>query len=85
MTNLTRTAIVLTAMLVMAAVTAPLAGCAYDYTQHTDRVSFRGGNAVKANLESETTNPSKRSMYSTRGLGANGSVVPATPDAGTTN
>ena len=72
-------------MLIMAAVTAPLAGCAYDYTQHTDRVSFSGGNAVKANLESETTNPSKRSMYSTRGLGANGSVVPAAANAGTSN
>ena len=77
MTRLTRTAIVCTAMLIMAAVTAPLAGCAYDYTQHTDRVSFRAGNAVKGNLEAETTNPSKRTMYSTRGLGANGSVVPA--------
>lgn len=75
------------AFLAVAVVTAPLAGCAYDYAQHTDRVSFSGGNAVKANLESATTNPSKRSMYSVRGLGANGNVVPAAPtvSGGTTN
>ena len=79
MNRLTRTAITLTALLIMAVATAPLAGCAYDYTQHTDRVSFRSGNAVKGNLEAETTNPSNRSMYSTRGLGANGNVIPAPP------
>lgn len=75
------------AFLAVAALAAPLAGCAYDYAQHTDRVSFSGGNAVKANLEAETTNPSKRSMYSVRGLGANGNVVPATATgpAGATN
>ena len=82
MSNLTRTAIVFTAMLIMAAVTAPLAGCAYDYTQRTDRVSFNAGNAVKGNLEAETSNPSKRSMYSTRNLGSNGSVVPVAPGGG---
>ncbi|MDR3471046.1 MAG: hypothetical protein P4M09_05085 [Devosia sp.] len=55
----------------------PLGGCSYDYLQHTDRVAYSAGNAVKANLESETTNPSKRSMYATYGLGENGSVIPA--------
>ena len=58
------------AFLLMAVATAPLAGCAYDYAQHTDRVSFRAGNAVAANLEAETINPSKRSMLSAAGLGA---------------
>jgi hypothetical protein len=54
-----------------------LAGCTYDYTQHTDRVAYSAGDAVKANLEAETTNPYKRSIYRTRGLGANGNVIPA--------
>ncbi len=69
------------AFLLMAAATAPLAGCAYDYAQHTDRVSFRAGNAVAANLEAETINPSKRSMLSTAGLGRNGNVLPAAATA----
>ena len=53
-----------------------LGGCAYDYLQHTDRVTFRGGNAVKANLEAQTTNPSDAARYNTKGLGKDGVVVP---------
>ena len=57
-------------------------GCAdFDYRQHTDRISFRAGDAVKANLERETTNPSGRSMYDVSGLGENGSVLPLDPSA----
>ena len=53
-------------------------GCAsYDYLQRTDRVSYHGGDAVKANLERETADPSNGAMYDTTGLGKNGSVVPA--------
>jgi hypothetical protein len=54
-----------------------LSGCAYDYLQHTDRVGYSAGDAVKANLEGETINPSKRSMRDKSGLGKNGPVVPA--------
>jgi hypothetical protein len=53
-----------------------LSGCGYDYLNHTDRVSYAAGDAVHANLERETKNPSKRSMYRTGGLGKNGSVIP---------
>jgi len=56
-------------------------GCAYDYAQHTDRVGYSAGNAVKANMAMQTINPSKDSMYNTKGLGKNGTVDPA---AGTT-
>jgi len=55
-----------------------LAGCAYDYRQRTDRVGYSAGNAVRANLARETTNPSRGSMYSTGGLGQNGPVVGGT-------
>jgi hypothetical protein len=54
-----------------------LSGCTYDYLQRTDRVAYSAGDAVKANLERETINPTKRSMYVTKGLGRNGSVNPA--------
>jgi hypothetical protein len=54
------------------AMALPLGGCGYDYLQHTDRIAYSTGDAVKANLEAETINPSKRSMYVTSGLGKNG-------------
>jgi hypothetical protein len=53
-----------------------LSGCTYDYLQRTDRVGYSAGDAVKANLERETTSPSKKSMYSTDGLGKDGAVIP---------
>lgn len=63
------------------ALLAALGGCTYDYMQRTDRVGYSAGDAVKANLAQQTTNPSKRSMYSTRGLGKDGAIVtsPAAP------
>ena len=69
--------------LALATLTVMLNGCSYDYLQHTDRVAYNAGDAVKANLESETINPSKRSMYYTKGLGKNGiaSVTAVTPSA----
>ncbi len=57
------------------AVLSALAGCTYDYRQRTDRVGYTAGDAVKANLARETTNPAKKSMYSTKGLGKNGAVI----------
>ena len=62
---------------VTAALALALSGCAYDYLQHTDRVGYSAGDAVHANLEGETINPSKRSMYDKSGLGKNGNVIPA--------
>jgi hypothetical protein len=59
-------------------------GCTYDYFQHTDRIGYRAGDAVNANLERETNNPSYGLMYDTSGLGKNGSVVPADPSTTTT-
>ena len=56
-----------------------LAGCAYDYAQHTDRVGLSAGNAVRANLERETTNPSRGSSWSVDGLGRNGDVTGDSP------
>lgn len=55
-------------------------GCAYDSMQRTDRVSFRAGNAVRANMATQTVNPSKGSLYVTTGLGASGTVRPGAPD-----
>lgn len=56
---------------------ALLCGCTYDYLQRTDRVAYSAGDAVNANLERETVNPTKRSMYDTRGLGKDGAIIPA--------
>jgi hypothetical protein len=62
-------------LLVSGLVAASLAGCSTDDLQHSDRIRYGAGNAVRANLEAETVNPSKASMYRTAGLGANGAVV----------
>ena len=63
---------------------AGMGGCSYDYEQHTDRVAYSAGDAVRANLEAETVNPYKRSVYRTGGLGADGNVIPATTTASAT-
>jgi hypothetical protein len=68
-------------------VIAGLTGCSTDYLQHSDRIRYGAGNAVRANLEAETVNPAKASMDRTTGLGANGAMItpagePVTP-AGT--
>jgi hypothetical protein len=59
--------------------TLPLGGCAYDYLQRTDRIAYSAGDAVKANLEQQTTDPSDDSQYDTKGLGKNGGVTPPAP------
>ncbi len=51
------------------------AGCAYDYLQRTDRVAYSAGDAVKANLEGQTTDPSSDAQYDTDGLGKDGNVA----------
>lgn len=56
-----------------------LGGCTYDYLQRTDRVAYSTGDAVRANLERETTNPSHAAQYRTKGLGRNGNVIPQNP------
>ncbi len=59
----------------VAAVALALGGCTYDYLQHTDRVAYSAGDAVKANLERETIDPSSASKHKTKGLGRDGAVV----------
>lgn len=53
-----------------------LCGCTYDYLQRTDRVAYSAGDAVRANIESQTIDPSKKSQYVTTGLGKNGEMKP---------
>ena len=56
-----------------------VSGCTYDYLQRTDRVAYSAGDAVRANLERETIDPSHAGQYRTKGLGKNGVVVPVAP------
>jgi len=63
----------------MLAALSMLAGCTYDYRQRTDRVAYTAGDAVKANLMRETSNPTKASMYRVKGLGKNG-PIPSTAE-----
>jgi len=70
-----KASVALAGAMLVAALALGLGGCTYDYLQHSDRVAYSAGDAVHANLESETINPSKRSMRLLGGLGKNGSVV----------
>lgn len=56
---------------------ALLAACTYDYLQHSDRVAYSAGDAVKANLEAETTDPANPNAGKTGGLGKNGPIESA--------
>ena len=58
----------------LAATAIVIGGCSYDYLQRTDRVGYSAGDAVRANIERETQDPSKKSMYATHGLGKDGVV-----------
>ncbi len=66
----------------VAAVVLALGGCTYDYLQHTDRVAYSAGDAVKANLERETIDPSSESKHKTKGLGRDGVVVVVEAESG---
>jgi hypothetical protein len=59
----------------IAATAMTLTACAYDYMQHSDRIAYSTGDAVRANLERETADPSHGDMYDLDGLGANGAVI----------
>ncbi len=49
-----------------------VSACAYDYLQHSDGIAYSSGDAVNANLERETINPSPNTK--TGGLGKDGPV-----------
>jgi hypothetical protein len=74
------------AIVVGSAMALALSGCTYDYIQRTDRVAYSAGDAVRANIERETINPSKGSMKVTTGLGRDGirDGLPAGPTTATT-
>lgn len=65
-----------------AALTLALGGCTYDYLQRTDRVGYSAGDAVRANLERETTDPQRRTVRSVSGLGKNGNAETAAMPVG---
>lgn len=62
-----------------ASLAVALGGCTYDYLQHTDRVAYSAGDAVKANLEGATIDPARNFKNKTVGLGKNGSVASTQP------
>lgn len=59
-----------------------LGGCTYDYLQHSDRVGYSAGDAVKANIAAQTIDPANPTANSTKGLGKDGVVPPKSPTGG---
>jgi hypothetical protein len=64
-------------VVVLSAAAIFASGCTYDYLQRSDRVAYNAGDAVKANLAQQTTDPGKRSRRVVKGLGQNGYINPA--------
>lgn len=64
----------LAALALALALSSALGACAYDYLQHSDRVAYSAGDAVKANLAAQTDDPANPAAYDTDGLGENGPV-----------
>lgn len=69
--------VALTRVAIALAATLAVSGCAYDYLQTTDRVAYSAGDAVRANIARETTNPSSTNMNDVSQLGSNGNVANA--------
>jgi len=70
-----KTFMVLKNLMLVGGMSLVLSGCNLAYLANSDRVTQGGGNAVKANLEAQTINPSSASQYDVSGLGKNGSVI----------
>lgn len=61
---------------VVIALTGSLAGCWSNYLANHDGVAFGAGNAVRANLEASTVNPSSDERYDVDNLGTRGDQMP---------
>lgn len=66
----------LTRLAIVTGTAVLISGCSYDYMQTTDRVAYSAGDAVRANIARETTNPSSNNMNDVSNLGSDGIVVP---------
>jgi hypothetical protein len=62
------------AVVAAAALALLLGGCAYDYWQHTDKIAYNSGDAVRANIEGQTIDPDVTT--NTKGLGKTGTATP---------
>ncbi len=67
-------AVVLKSTIIVASLTLIVSACDPTYLANSDRITQGGGNAVKANLEAQTIDPSSDEQYDVSGLGKDGSM-----------
>ncbi len=67
---------------IVVSLTLVVSACNMVYLSNSDRITQGAGNAVKANLEGQTVNPSSDEQYDVSGLGQNGGMW--SPPAGET-
>ena len=66
----------LKSVIVVGSLSLLLSGCDLTYLTNSDQITPGAGNAVNANIEGQTIDPSSDAQYNVHGLGADGSVVP---------
>jgi hypothetical protein len=64
----------LLALAAIVTLTGALGACAYDYLQHSDKVAYSSGDAVKANLAAQADDPANPNSDNVDGLGKNGPI-----------
>ncbi len=59
-----------------------VSACDPTYLANSDRITQGAGDAVKANLEGQTIDPSSDEQYDVTGLGEDGGVIPPAAEGG---
>jgi len=65
---------------IVASLTLIVSACNPAYLANSDRITEGAGNAVQANLEGQTIDPSSDEQYDVSGLGKDGAVLPPPAD-----
>jgi len=73
---------ILKSTIIIASLTLMVSACDPTYLANSDRITQGAGNAVKANLEGQTIDPSSDEQYDVTGLGKNGGVLPPPAEPG---
>ncbi|MCF6328120.1 MAG: hypothetical protein L3J21_12675 [Devosiaceae bacterium] len=74
--------VVLKSTIIVASLTLIISACNPAYLSNSDRITQGAGNAVKANLEGQTIDPSSDEQYDVSGLGKDGGVIPPPVEGG---
>jgi len=73
---------ILKSTIIVASLTLIVSACDLTYLANSDRITQGAGDAIKANLEGQTIDPSSDEQYDVSGLGKNSGVIPPPVEGG---